>query len=235
MDFEPHSYLDKEEININTQIITNKDRIYQYIKNNPGTHLRKIKKELGLAMGDIQYNLNVLEKLNLIKYRRISIYKHYYVESISGNRNEVVLAIFQQETPRAIIVCLLEFPGLSQKELSQNLKLSIPTIKWHISKLFEMKLIYLRKEGRVIRCYLNGDNIDYIRIMQSYHPSLLSRLSNSLMDVFVELSTVTILDRDSNTVPDNSLLTGEPEVFNSKMDKKKDMEDKMRTLCQVYS
>jgi DNA-binding MarR family transcriptional regulator len=213
--------------NINTQLITNKDRIYQYIKNNPGTHLRKIKKELGLAMGDIQYNLNILEKLNLIKYRRISIYKHYYVKSVFGNRNELVLAILQQETPREIIICLLEFPGLSQKEISQNLGLSIPTIKWHISKLFEMKLIHFRKEGRMVKCFLSGDSMDFIKMMQSYHPSLLSRLSNTLMDVFIELSSVTILDSDKNNDPDNSLLTEEPKVFNSKIDKIKDEEEQI--------
>jgi len=212
---------------MNTQIITNKDRIYQYIKNNPGTHLRKIKKELGLAMGDIQYNLNVLEKLELIKYRRISIYKHYYVKSISGNRNELVLAILQQETPRAIIICLLEFPGLSQKEISQNLGLSIPTIKWHISKLFEMNLIHFRKEGRRLKCFLNGDSMDLIKMMQSYHPSLLSRLSNTLIDVFIELSSVTASDQASDTVPHNSLLLGEPEVYDSKIRNKKDKGDKI--------
>jgi DNA-binding MarR family transcriptional regulator len=212
---------------MNTQIITNKDRIYQYIKNNPGTHLRKIKRELGLAMGDIQYNLNVLEKLDLIKYRRISIYKHYYVKSISGNKNELVLAILQQETPRAIIMCLLEFPGLSQKEISQSLGLSIPTIKWHISKLFEMNLIHFRKEGRLLKCFLNGDSMDLIKMMQSYYPSLLSRLSNTLMDVFIELSSVTASDQDNDNVPHNSLLLGEPEVFDSEMRKKKDKGDKI--------
>lgn len=227
MDFDAYSFPSKDKNNMNTEIITNKDRIYQYIKNNPGTHLRKIKKELGLAMGDIQYNLNVLEKLDLIKYRRISIYKHYYIKSISGNRNELVLAILQQETPRAIIICLLEFPGLSQKEISQNLGLSVPTIKWHISKLFEMKLIHFRKEGRVLKCFLNGDSMDFIKMMQSYHPSLLSRLSSTLIDVFIELSSVTISDSYSNNFHDNSLLTGEQEVFDSKIHKKKDKDDKI--------
>ncbi|MGD9534513.1 MAG: winged helix-turn-helix transcriptional regulator [Candidatus Nitrosocosmicus sp.] len=224
MDFDVYSFHSNDKNKINTQIITNKDRIYQYIKNNPGTHLRKIKKDLGLAMGDIQYNLNVLEKLDLIKYRRISIYKHYYIKSISGNRNEMVLAILQQETPRAIVMCLLEFPGSSQKEISQNLALSIPTIKWHLSKLFEMKLIYFHNEGRTIKCYLSGDSKDFIKMLRSYHPSLLNRLSNTMMDVFIELSSVTILDADNDNDNNlnNSLSAEETEELDSNLHKKKD-------------
>jgi DNA-binding MarR family transcriptional regulator len=225
LNFDSYSFKNKDKNILNTQIITNKDRIYQYIKNNPGTHLRKIKKDLGLAMGDIQYNLNVLEKSDLIKYRRISIYKHYYVKYVFGNRNELVLAILQQETPRAIILCLLEFPGLSQKEVSQNLGLSIPTIKWHISKLFEMNLIYFRKEGRTLKCFLSGNNMDFIKMMQSYHPSLLSRLSNTLMDFFIELSSVTTLNTDKNDHPDNPFLIDEPKVFNSNIHKIKKEEE----------
>lgn len=227
LNFDAYSFENNDKNNVNTQIISNKDRIYQYIKNNPGAHLRKIKKELDLAMGDIQYNLRVLERLGLIKYRRINIYKHYYVKSIFGNRNELVLAVLQQETPRAIIICLLEFPGLSQKEISQNLGLSIPTIKWHISKLFEMELIRFHKVGRTIKCYVNGDSIDFIKMMKLYHPSLLSRLSNTLMDVFIELSSVTNLDSPNNNDPDNSLLAEKSKAFDFKTSKKKDKDEKI--------
>ena len=40
---------------------TNYDRILEFIHNNPGSHFRKIKKELGLSVGTIQYQLKKLE------------------------------------------------------------------------------------------------------------------------------------------------------------------------------
>jgi predicted transcriptional regulator len=45
----------------------NKLYIYKYILNYPGVHLRKICRELGLAMGDTQYQLSILEKQGKIK------------------------------------------------------------------------------------------------------------------------------------------------------------------------
>jgi len=44
------------------QQITSSVHIYSYITNNPGSHLRKICKDLIIAMGDIQYQLKFLEK-----------------------------------------------------------------------------------------------------------------------------------------------------------------------------
>ena len=41
--------------------LDNEERIYIYIKNNPGAHLRRISKELGIALGGIQYQLKQLE------------------------------------------------------------------------------------------------------------------------------------------------------------------------------
>jgi predicted transcriptional regulator len=37
-------------------------RIYEYIVDNPSCHVRKISRELDLAIGDTQYHLKILEK-----------------------------------------------------------------------------------------------------------------------------------------------------------------------------
>ena len=84
--------------------LDNKQRIYTYIKNNPGAHLRRISKVLGIALGDIQYQLTQLEATSLIRSRRIGLYKTYYTISLSGERNEKISAFLQQETPRDIIL-----------------------------------------------------------------------------------------------------------------------------------
>jgi len=45
-----------------TDISLNRGLIYNYISLNPGAHLRKIFKDIGLAMGDTQHHLSMLEK-----------------------------------------------------------------------------------------------------------------------------------------------------------------------------
>lgn len=172
------------------KIVSNRQRIYQYIKNNPGVHLRRISKELNLAIGDTLYNINILEQSGLIKYRIWSMYKRYFFISISNNRSETILALLQQETPREIILFLIENPGSTQIEISKYVSFSAPTIKWHMSRLIAMNMVYSHKRGKFIKYYLKGNVNDIISLMKFYHPSIWSKLANRLVEVFIELSSV---------------------------------------------
>lgn len=71
----------------NKIINNNRDLIYQYIRTYPGTHLRKISKHLSLGMGNIQYHLDTLEKIGIVKSRKISIYK--YIMTLECRREDM--------------------------------------------------------------------------------------------------------------------------------------------------
>jgi predicted transcriptional regulator len=76
----------------------NRERIYEFIERNPGTHLRKIIAEFGLAMGHTQYHLNILEKSGRIKSTKSSLHRYYYPAAIVDGKYEVLLAFLRQET-----------------------------------------------------------------------------------------------------------------------------------------
>ena len=57
---------------------SNYDRIFHFINNNPGCHFRKIKKEVDLSIGTVQYNVNKLEKDGKVIYISRNIYRCYY-------------------------------------------------------------------------------------------------------------------------------------------------------------
>jgi predicted transcriptional regulator len=52
------------------------DKILDFISENPGCHLRRIRKELGLAMGTIQYHLDKLEKAGRITTQKQGFHKY---------------------------------------------------------------------------------------------------------------------------------------------------------------
>ena len=169
----------------------NRGRIYDYIKNYPGTHLRKLSKELVIAIGDIQHHLGVLDKLGLIKSRRKGVYKVYYTVSILGKRDEDILAVLQQETPREIILYLVENPGSTQGEISSYISVTAPTINWHMSNLINIGLVTSHKEGRFVRYFIEGDVNDIIYLLKSYYPTIWSKLSDRLAELFLDLASTT--------------------------------------------
>lgn len=182
----------------NEKITSNRERIYQYINYNPGVHLRRISKELNLAIGDTLYNINILEKSGLIKHRKWNMYKRYFIISISDNRSQAILALLQQETTREIILFLIENPGSTQIEISKRISFSAPTVKWHMSRLITMEIVYSHKESKFIKYFLKGDVNDIISLMKVYHPSIWSKLANRLAEIFIELSAISNLYDSSN-------------------------------------
>jgi predicted transcriptional regulator len=197
--------------------LSNRQRIYNYIKNNPGSHLRRISQVLSIALGDTQYHLNRLEKLNLVRSRRVGLYKTYYGASISGERNENISAILQQETPRDIILYLIENPGATHNQISTHKGFSGATINWHMSRLIQIALVYSHKEGKYTRYYLKGNVRDIVELLKSYHPSLWNKLSSRLAEVFLDLSEnskpelpkpSTFTDKNENILNDEAIERG---------------------------
>ncbi len=178
------------ENNLNTGSVSeNKLYIYKYIINSAGVHLRKICKELVLAMGDTQYHLSVLEKEGRIKSRRIGQHRHYYPVTILNEQHELILAFLRQETTRDILIYLIEYPGSTQQDLAKFKDLSAPSIKWHMSKLIESGLVIVRKEGKLVRYFIN-DSGSLTSCLKNYMPAIWNRLANRFAERFIEISLV---------------------------------------------
>lgn len=173
----------------------NRDLIYQYIQSFPGSHLRKISKKLSLGMGDTQHHLNILENTGFVKSRRISIYKVYYDKSLFEERHESILAVLQQETPRSILLYLIENPGASQSEIAAHVRYSAPTVNWHMSRLMQFGLVKSRKDGRFVKYVIVGDVKEITQLLKSYYPTIWSKLSNRLVDLFLDISSTSVRDR----------------------------------------
>jgi predicted transcriptional regulator len=185
---------ERKEEEEQSQFQSNRDRICKYIIDNPGCHLRKISKDLSLAMGDTQHHLKMLEKADLIKSRRIGVFRRYYTVSIYGERLESLLAILRQEVPRDIILYLIENPGANQAEIAKHKGFSAPTINWHMSRLIEIGLVSSHKEGKFLNYRIEGNIKDITAILRRYYPSIWTKLSNRLADLFLDISAVSITE-----------------------------------------
>jgi predicted transcriptional regulator len=82
----------------------NRARVYDYVRKHPGSHLREIKKNLGIGMGDLQYQLYILEKMGLINSMRRGLYKFVFPSGIFGDKQAVILGALSLETQREILL-----------------------------------------------------------------------------------------------------------------------------------
>ena len=196
----------QEKDEIFTGISENRGDIYTYIMLNPGTYLRKILKDVGLAMGDIQYHLSVLEKDGFVKSRKVGMHRHYYPMSVNGGQDELILAFLRQVTTRDILVYLIENIGATQSDLSNFKHFSAPTIYWHMKRLISSGLVVGIKEGNEIRYYVR-DISSLTECIRKYMPSTWMNLASKFAYMYSN-ATKKILSENhyNNNINANSII-----------------------------
>ena len=174
-----------------TDISQNRRDIYNYISLNPGAYLRKIFRGVGLAMGDTQYHLSVLEKKGYVKSWKVGKHRHYYPMSVNSGRDELILVFLEQTVTRNILVYLIENIGATQSDLSNFIHSSTPTIYWYMKRLINSGLVVGSKEGNVIRYYVK-DICGLTECIRTYMPETWMSLASKIADMYSNVTKLLI-------------------------------------------
>jgi predicted transcriptional regulator len=164
------------------------DQIFRFIQENPSCHLRKIKKELDLAMGTVQYHLDKLEKADRVTSQRQGLHKYYFVIGAFEENEKQLLEVLSNETAREILMFIIEQKYPSQSEISKHMRISSPSVSWQIKRLQDYRVIDEIKEGKFKRYKLHGDSNQVVALLKNYYPSIWNRWSNRLAEMFLSLS-----------------------------------------------
>ncbi|NVM37212.1 MAG: winged helix-turn-helix transcriptional regulator [Candidatus Lokiarchaeota archaeon] len=128
--------------------------ILKEILNNPGIHQNELLRTCNLQKGQLQWHLDVLLKYRIIKKEKFGQYNLYFpvtssIEAINTFKNLHA----KSETTNKTFELIQKNPGISSSEISQKINLARNTVKYHIDKLSENDLIYLKEKGRKIELY----------------------------------------------------------------------------------
>ena len=165
-----------------------RQRVLKHIRSHPGIHLWMVCRDLGLAVGDVQYHVDRLEKEGVVKSSRRGLYKRFYAGGLFGEKEGLILGALAQKTPRELILSLLESPGESQEDLAESLGLSPPSVSWNMNRLIQLGLVESEKHGRFASYTVVGDTAEIARFVKSYHPGAWVRWSSRLTEVVLALS-----------------------------------------------
>ena len=167
---------------------SNTERVLLFIQQNPGCHLRQIKRELGLSMGTAQYHLNLLEQSGKIASERHSLHRFYFPAAIFEKNDRNILKILNQETAREILMFIMEKKNPIQIEIVDRIKISAAAVNWQIARMTEMGIITELREGKYKRYSLARDSSDIVALMKNYHPNVWDKWINRIAETFLSLS-----------------------------------------------
>jgi predicted transcriptional regulator len=118
--------------------------LYQYVRQNPGFHLREIARALNLSITLADYHLRFLEKNELVSWTMDGEYKRYYPRSLPGDAEarpalsedqKRLLAFARQPVPFRILAYLMEREAATHKEILERVPVSPSTLSHHLKKM----------------------------------------------------------------------------------------------------
>lgn len=122
------------------------DAIAGYLSATPGAHFSKIRDDLKLGTGETQHHLRTLESNDVIESRKDGDYRRYFPANRFEEFEQVVLGHLRRETPRGVLIALLEEPEASAGAIAEKVDVSRPSVSQCAASLEEAGLLS-REDG----------------------------------------------------------------------------------------
>jgi predicted transcriptional regulator len=120
-----------------------------YLAATPGAHFSKIRDDLQLGTGETQHHLRRLESEGAIESRKDGDYRRYFPAGRFDEFEQIALGYLRRETPRGIVIALLEDPSATAGEIANRLGVSRPTVSTSAKQLDDAGLLS-REDGYAV-------------------------------------------------------------------------------------
>ena len=162
--------------------MTDRDsQLQQIIEENPGIQFRGIMRSSGLKNGVLSHYLGKLEKSGIIKVMRGPRQSRFYPPQITEEESIVIKAL-RKQTPRDLLLALIENDGLEFSQLVKAVKKSPSTVSLYLSQIVEDGLVEIRFVNLKKRYHIKArDLLD--KLIEDYRPSLLEKPTSGFEDI----------------------------------------------------
>ncbi|CAJ36686.1 winged helix-turn-helix transcriptional regulator [Methanocella arvoryzae] len=135
-----------------------RERIYNYIKNNPGTTMADISRRENLNLGTIRYHITRLQsdhKITLVKSEKfVRLFRN---SGVYTEREKAIISSISRPAAISIVSYLREAPGATIDEIAGHLHITSSGAYVQLKKLIRDGVVYREPAGRFLKYYLNEE------------------------------------------------------------------------------
>lgn len=128
--------------------------LYQVLCSNPGTYLLELVDILESPLGTLTWHLRILEREGLVKSIKYAGKRLYYPKMLRSEEAEMAYLTMRSDTAQKVFAFVVNNSGCYQEQMAENLGVHHDTVRWHVSRMEEVGLIKVLREGRKKRHYL---------------------------------------------------------------------------------
>lgn len=160
-------------------------KIYELISSSPGLHKREIARELNMSLSTVDYHLHYMEKKRLLSVKHDGKYKRYFVADTAQTAAEDkrIMPLLRQETPRRIILFLLQHPESIHKDVCHHVKKAPSTVSFHIKKLVEAGIVEEISRGKE-KAYVVKSPEKVANLLSAYQSTFLDKAVDKFVDAW---------------------------------------------------
>ena len=159
--------------------------IISEIKSNPGIRFRELMKKVGITNGVMSHYLRKLEENESVWIERTPRVTRFYSSDLSEDEAKLVKRL-RQETPKKILVALVQNDQLTFKEIVLKIAKSPSTTSFYLSQLVQENIINTSKSD-FVKVYFNVERKRIANLIEEYHPDIIEQASDNLSDIISSL------------------------------------------------
>ena len=166
-------------------MVSREEMIFSEIKKNPGIRFRELMKQFGITNGVMSYYLQKLEQSESVWAERTPRVARFYTSDLSADEAKLVKRL-RQETPKKILVALVENEQLTFQELVAKICKSPSTTSFYLSQLVKDNIVATSKSD-FVKVYFNVERKRIANLIEEYHPDIIEQASDNLSDIISSL------------------------------------------------
>jgi len=135
--------------NLHQNVASNSTRanINSFIAKNPGIEFRGICTGLGLAIGTVQFHIQVMQKSNTIFFVRDGKYKHFFASKSFSEKELKLLTLMRHPTIKKTLQLISKNGTVKHSILASDLKITSQGLSWQMRKLKNQGIIAASSDG----------------------------------------------------------------------------------------
>ena len=133
----------------------------------------------------MSYYLRKLEQSESVWIERTPRVTRFYSSDLSEDEAKLVKRL-RQETPKKILVALVQNDQLTFKELTAKICKSPATTSFYLSQLVKDNIVATSKSD-FVKVYFNVERKRIANIIEEYHPDIIEQASDNFADIISSL------------------------------------------------
>jgi predicted transcriptional regulator len=172
---------------IREKVLENEHRrtIYNFVKENPGLHMRELQRRLKIPLSTLEYHLDYLEKKEALSLEDDRRYCRYFASEHTTEEKKLLSAL-RQKRLREIILLVLGEEQACFKELSREMKIANSTLSHYLNFLTEKEILVKERIGAET-CYRVKSEKAVVTSLLCYQASFLDKLVDNVLALFLDI------------------------------------------------